>query len=280
MNIENAIKYAYQELGKNKISSALLDSELLLSKVIKKDRKFILLNFDKELSQSEQVVFKDLILKRSKGKPLAYLTGSKSFWKYDFKINEKVLIPRPDSELIIEQVLRIYKSNNNLNFLEVGIGSGCISLSILKEKKFFLATGIDLSQDCIKISRYNANKLGVSNRLKLIKSDVDNLNFRKYDLIISNPPYIKKLDLRKLDKEVKDFEPKLALDGGIEGLSVIRKVIMKSSKLIRTHGKLILEIGHDQRERVKKMLNENNFYVNRVLKDLAKNDRCIISTRK
>ena len=280
MNIENAIKYAYQELGKNKISSALLDSELLLSKVIKKDRKFILLNFDKELSQSEQVVFKDLILKRSKGKPLAYLTGSKSFWKYDFKINEKVLIPRPDSELIIEQVLRIYKSNNNLNFLEVGIGSGCISLSILKEKKFFLATGVDLSRDCIKICRYNANKLGVGNRIKLLKTDVDNLIFRKYDLIISNPPYIKKLDLRKLDKEVKDFEPKLALDGGIEGLSVIRKVIMKSSKLIRTHGKLILEIGHDQRERVKKMLNENNFYVNRVLKDLAKNDRCIISTRK
>ena len=280
MNIEIAIKKACKELKKNKISSALLDSELLLSKVIKKDREFILLNLDKKLEQSDQKSFKDLIIKRSKGKPLAYLTGVKSFWNYDFKVNEKVLIPRPDSEIIIEQVLDIYKNKNNLNFLEVGIGSGCISLSILKEKKSFLATGIDLSQDCIKISRLNANKLGVENRIKLLKSDVDNLIFRKYDLIVSNPPYIKKFDLNKLDREVKNYEPNLALDGGLEGLSVIRKVIKKTSELIKIGGKLILEIGYDQREPVKKMLINNNFYINRVLKDLAKNDRCIISTKK
>ena len=214
MNIEVAIKEACLELKNNQIGSALLDSEILLSTVIKKDRKFILLNLDKELDQNDQDNFKDLILKRSRGKPLAYLTGTKSFWKYDFKVNEKVLIPRPDSEIIIEQVLKIYKNNNYLNFLEVGVGSGCIALSILKEKKSFLGTGVDLSQDCIDICRYNANKLGVSNRIKLIKSDVDNLIFRKYDLIVSNPPYIKKFDLKKLDREVIDYEPKLALDGG------------------------------------------------------------------
>ena len=280
MNIEIAIKKACQELKNNQIGSALLDSELLLSKAIKKDRKFILLNLDKELNQNEQDNFKSLILKRSKGKPLAYLTGTKSFWKYDFKVNEKVLIPRPDTEIMIEQVLKIYKNKNYLNFLEVGIGSGCIALSILKEKKTFLGTGIDLSQDCIEICRYNAKKLGVNNRIKLFKSDVDNLIFRKYDLIVSNPPYIKKFDLNKLSREVVNYEPKLALDGGLEGLSVIRKVIKKSSELIKTNGKLILEIGHDQKEIVKKMLNQNNFYVNETLKDLAKNDRCIISTKK
>ena len=279
MNIEVAIKEAYQELRNNQIESALLDSEILLSTVIKKDRKYILLNLDKELDQNDQDNFKNLILKRSRGKPLAYLTGTKSFWKYDFKVNEKVLIPRPDSEIIIEQVLNIFKNKNNLNFLEVGIGSGCIALSILKEKKSFLATGIDLSQDCIEICRYNANKLGVGNRIKLLKSDVDNLIFRKYDLVISNPPYIKKLDISKLAKDVKDYEPKLALDGGLEGLSVIRKVIKKSTELMKINGKLILEIGYDQREPVKKLLNENNFYVNEILKDLAKNDRCIISTK-
>ena len=280
MNIEIAIKKACQELKNNQIGSALLDSELLLSKVIKKDRKFILLNLDKELNQNEQDSFEKLILKRSRGKPLAYLTGIKSFWKHDFKVSEKVLIPRPDTEIIIEQVLKIYKNKDFLNFLEVGVGSGCIALSILKEKKSFLGTGIDLSQDCIEISRYNAKKLGVRNRIKLFKSDVDNLIFRKYDLIISNPPYIKKFDLNKLNKDVINYEPKLALDGGLEGLSVIRKVIKKSSELIKTHGKLILEIGHDQKEIVKKMLNQNNFYVNETLKDLAKNDRCIISTKK
>ncbi len=279
MNFEIAIKKACKELKKNKISSALLDSELLLSKVIKKDRKFILLNLDKILDQSDLDTFEDLIAKRSKGKPLAYLTGAKSFWKFDFKINEKVLIPRPDTEIILDQVLNIYKNKNNINFLEVGVGSGCIALSILREKKSFLATGVDLSQDCIEICRYNANKLGVSNRIKLLKSDVDNLNFRKYDLVISNPPYIKKLDFNKLNKEVKYYEPKLALDGGLEGLSVTRKVIKKSSELIKINGKLILEIGYDQREPVKKMLIENNFYINKVQKDLAKNDRCIISTK-
>ncbi len=280
MNIEIAIKNACKELKKNKISSALLDSELLLSKVIKKDRKFILLNLEKELDQSDHESFKDLIIKRSKGKPLAYLTGIKSFWNYEFKVNEKVLIPRPDSETVIEQVLDIYKNKSNLNFLEIGIGSGCIALSILKEKKSFLATGVDLSRDCIEICRYNANNLGVADRIKLMKSDVDNLNFRKYDFIISNPPYIKKYDFNKLSEEVKNYEPKLALDGGLEGLSVIRKVIKKSAELIKTNGKLILEIGHDQKASVKKMLNENNFYINKVKKDLAKNDRCIISTKK
>ena len=280
MNIEIAIKKACQELKNNQIGSALLDSELLLSKAIKKDRKFILLNLDKELNQNEQDSFKSLILKRSKGKPLAYLTGLKSFWKHEFKVNEKVLIPRPDTEIIIEQVLRIYKNKNYLNFLEVGVGSGCIALSILKEKKSFSGTGIDLSQDCVEICRYNAKKLGVSNRIKLLKSDVDKLIFHKYDLIVSNPPYIKKFDLNKLNREVINYEPKLALDGGLEGLSVIRKVIKKSSELIKKNGKLILEIGYDQRLAVKKMLNENNFYINKIVKDLAKNDRCIVSTKK
>jgi len=280
MNIEIAIKNASKELKKNKISSALLDSELLLSKVINKDRQFILLNLNKELNQIEQDVFRDLVLKRSRGKPLAYLTGTKSFWKYTFKVSEKVLIPRPDTEVLIEQVLKIYKNKNYINFLEVGVGSGCISLSILKEKKSFLGTGIDLSQDCIEICRYNAKKLGVSNKIRLFKSDVDNLIFRKYDLIISNPPYIKKFDLNKLNREVINYEPKMALDGGLEGLSVIRKIIKKSSELIKTQGKLILEIGYDQKESVKKILNENNFYINRTLKDLAKNDRCIISTKR
>ena len=280
MNIEIAIKKACQELKNNQIGSALLDSELLLSKVIKKDRKFILLNVDKELSQNEQDSFKKLILKRSRGKPLAYLTGIKSFWKHDFKVSEKVLIPRPDTEIIIEQVLKIYKNKDYINFLEVGVGSGCIALSILKEKKSFLGTGIDLSQNCIEICKYNAKKLDIRNRIKLFKSDVDNLIFRKYDLIISNPPYIKKFDLNKLNREVINYEPKLALDGGLEGLSVIRKVIKKSSELIKTNGKLILEIGHDQKEIVKKMLNQNDFYVNETIKDLAKNDRCIISTKK
>ena len=280
MNIDIAIKEACQELKNNYVRSALLDSELLLSKVIKKDREFILLNPDKELDQNDQNKFKDLILKRIKGKPLAQLIGIKSFWKYDFKVNEKVLIPRPDTEVIIEQILQIYKHKKNLNFLEIGVGTGCLILSILKEMNSFRGKGIDLSKDCIKICADNAIKLGVNKRLKLIKSDVDNLVGGKYDFIISNPPYVNKFDLKYLNKEVVNFEPKLALDGGLDGLSIIRKVIKKSSELIKKNGKLILEIAFDQKKMVRNLLIENNFFINNVVKDLAKNDRCIISTKK
>ena len=138
---------------------------------------------------------------------------------------------------------------------------------------------MDLSEDSIKICEKNANKLNVSNRLKLFKSDIDNFNLGKYDLIVSNPPYIKKFDLKNLDKDVLNFEPKLALDGGLDGLSEIRKVIKTSSELIKLNGKLILEIAHDQKKMVKKMLNDYGFYINKVAKDLANNNRCIVSTK-
>ena len=166
-----------------------------------------------------------------------------------------------------------------MSFLDVGTGSGCILLSILKEKKNYLGTGIDLSDDCIKLSKINAKKLGVTNRAKFFKSDIDNFNIGKYDLIISNPPYIKKLDLKYLDKEILNFEPRLALDGGLDGLSEIRKVIAKSSELIKKKGKLILEIAFDQKYEVKEILKNNGFYIERIVKDLSKNERCIISTK-
>ena len=279
MNIEKAIKMASQNLIKKKIKSATLDSEILMSKVLKKDRKFLIMNSNEEITNTDYKNFRKLIASRLRKKPIAYLTGIKSFWKYDFIINEKVLIPRPETEILIEQVLKNYKNKENINFLEIGTGSGCIILSILKEKKSFLGKGVDVSIDSLKVCNANANKLGVSSRLKLFKSDIDNFSLGKYDLIVSNPPYIKNLDLKKLDDGVAKYEPKKALDGGLDGLSEIRKVIKKSSELVKNHGKLILEIAHDQKDEVKKILISNNFYINKVVKDFAKKDRCIISTK-
>ena len=279
MNIDTAIKNASLDLKKKNIKSALLDSEILMSKVLKQDRSKIILNLNRQLNNKDYKLFRELIISRSKNKTIAYLIGKKSFWKYEFEINDKVLIPRPDTELIIEQVLKIYKNKHNINFLEIGVGSGCIILTILKEKKFFLGKGVDLSEDSIKICEKNANKLNVSNRLKLFKSDIDNFNLGKYDLIVSNPPYIKKFDLKNLDKDILNYEPKLALDGGLDGLSEIRKVIKTSSELIKLNGKLILEIAHDQKKMVKKILNDYGFYINKVAKDLANNNRCIESTK-
>ena len=279
MKIETAIKEAYLDLKSKNIKSALLDSEILMSKAIKENRSNVLLNPNRILSNQDYENFRELISNRLQFKPIAYLTGKKSFWKHEFEINDKVLIPRPDTEIIIEEILQIYKNKKNIKFLEVGVGSGCIILSILNERKSFLGNGVDLSKDCISICKLNAIKLGVQNRLKLFKTDIDNFSIGKYDLIISNPPYIKKLDLKKLDKDVINYEPKLALDGGLDGLSIIRKVINKSSELIKLNGKLIIEIAHDQKEMVIDILRNNGFFISKVVKDLSKNDRCIISTK-
>jgi len=279
MNVRQAIFNAKKVLTKNQIKSAGLDCEILLSKVLQKDRKYVILNLDKKLNEKNISDFSDLILKRSFNKPVAYLTGKKNFWKYSFFVSDQTLIPRPDTEILIENVLKITKYKSNLNILDIGTGSGCILLSILKDRSDFYGTGIDISKDCINISRINATNLELSNRSKFFKSDIDNLLNGKYDLIISNPPYIKKLDLKYLDKDIIDFEPKIALDGGLEGISIIKKIIIRSSDLLKNSGKLILEIGFDQKYKVKKLLKNNGFYINNIIKDYAQNDRCIISTK-
>jgi release factor glutamine methyltransferase len=279
MNINDAIIEANKILKKNNIKSSKLDSEILMSKVIQKQREYIILNLDRTLNKENYCHYKSLIKQRSFGKPVAYLVGKKEFWKYEFEICDGVLIPRPDTELIIEQVLELTKNKSKLNILDIGIGSGCLLLSILKEKNDFYGTGIDVSQKCLNISKKNANKLNLKNRVKFFKTDVDNFRYGKYDLIISNPPYINKLDLKYLDKDVYGYEPISALNGGLDGLSEIRKVINKSSELIKINGKLILEIAFDQKDKVKQILQNKGFYINKVLKDLAKNYRCIICTK-
>ena len=279
MNIETALNNGTNYLKINNIKTSRIDSEILMSKAIKKKREYILLNLDKEIDEENIIYFNNLIKTRSKGKPIAYLVGKKEFWKYEFKISEKVLIPRPDTELIVEHALKIAKYKSNLKVLDIGVGSGCILLSILKEKKSFFGIGIDVSKESINISRINSSKLGLENRIKFFKSDIDNFNYGKYDLIISNPPYIKKLDLKYLERDIFGFEPINSLNGGIDGLSEIRKVITKSSELIKKNGKLILEIAFDQKIKVIKLLKNKGFYINKTLKDYANNDRCIISTK-
>ena len=279
MNIENILKEGIGILQKNKIANPQLDSEILLSNSIKRDKKHIILN-PKEVLNSEQLgKFKSLIERRKKGEPIAYLINKKEFWKDEFFVNKDVLIPRPDSELIIEQVLKIYSKDDQLQILDIGTGSGCILLSILKERSNFYGTGIDISKKSINVSKFNAKQLNLTNRVKFFHSSVDNFNNGKYDIIVSNPPYIEQLSLKYLEKDVVNFEPKLALSGGFDGFSKIRKVINKTSNLIKKNGKFILEIGFNQKNKVIKILKEEGFYVNKAIKDYGNNDRCIISTK-
>ena len=279
MDILTALNEGKNILKSKHIESAQLDSEILMAKAIGKDRKYIILNNNKDLREKNFKDFKKLIINRSYGKPIAYLTNKKNFWKYEFYVTKDTLIPRPDTELIVEQILKVTKNKRKMNILDIGVGSGCILLSVLKERNDFYGTGIDISKNCLNISKINAISLKVNTRVKFFKSDVDKFVQGKYDLIVSNPPYINKHNIKYLEKDVVNFEPKLALDGGLDGLSEIRKVIKKSSELIKKNGKFILEIGFDQKNRVKEILKKKGFYINKTTKDYGNNDRCIISTK-
>ena len=279
MNIENTLNQGINILKANNIPNPHLDSEILLCKSIDKDKKHIILNSKEILNNKQLKNFNNFIERRKNGEPIAYLINKKEFWKDEFYVNKDVLIPRPDTELIIEQVLKIYPKQSQLHILDIGTGSGCILLSILKERSKFYGIGIDISKKSINVSKFNAKKLSLTNRVKFIHSSVDNFKIGKYDIVVSNPPYIKSLSLKYLEKGIASFEPKLALNGGFDGFSEIRKVINKTSKLIKKNGKFILEIGFNQKNKVREILRKENFYINKVLKDYGNNDRCIISTK-
>jgi release factor glutamine methyltransferase len=279
MNIQSAVKKGTTILKNSHIKTAELDTEILMAKVLGLSREYIIFNYHKNLDDINLDHFNRLIKERAGRKPIAYLLNKKFFWDNEFYVDKNTLIPRPDTEVVIEEILRLTKHKNKISILDIGVGSGCILLTILKERKNFYGAGIDISKRSLDISKINAKNLGVESRVKFYQSDIDKFAKGKYDLIVSNPPYIKSCDLKYLESDVINFEPKLALDGGLDGLSKIRKVINKSSELIKKNGKFILEIGFDQKDKVIKLLNKKGFYINSTLKDLAKNDRCIVSTK-
>jgi len=279
MNINSVINQGSKILKSKLIPHAQLDAEILMAKTINKDRNYILINSNINLNKKNINNFYNLINERCLGIPIAYLTNKKFFWNSEFYVSKNTLIPRPDTELVVENALSLTKHKSKINILDIGVGSGCILLSILKERENVFGTGIDISKKCLDITELNAIRLKVVSRVKLYKSDVDKFNFGKYDLIVSNPPYIKKCEIKYLEKDVANFEPTLALNGGLDGLSEIRKVIKKASELIKKNGKFILEIGFDQKNKVINLLKKKGFYINSTQKDLAKNDRCIVSTK-
>jgi len=279
MNIQSAVKKGTTILKNSYIKTAELDTEILMAKVLGSNREYIIINNHKNLNDNNLNHFNKLIKERASRKPIAYLLNKKFFWDNEFYVDKNTLIPRPDTEVLIEEILRLTKHKNKISVLDIGVGSGCILLTILKERKNFYGAGIDISKRSLDISKINAKNLNVEGRVKFYKSDIDKFAKGKYDLIVSNPPYIKSCDLKYLERDIINFEPKLALDGGLDGLSEIRKIIKKSSELIKKNGKLILEIGFDQKNKVIKLLNKKGFYINKAIKDYGNNDRCLISTK-
>ena len=279
MNLSETLLYGNKLLKINDIKTYSLDSELLLSKVLDIRREDLLINLHKKIEKKKFKNYKKLLNKRKNKEPIAYILKKKEFWKLDFYVDESVLIPRPETEIIVEEVLKFYNYNSSKNFLDIGTGTGCITISILKERPKCKATAIDISKKALNVAKFNANMHHLQNKIKFVNIDIDKFSYNKYDFIISNPPYINIVDIKRLDLDIKLYEPIIALEAGIDGLSKIRKIIRKSRTLLKNNGKLIFEIGNKHIDIIMKLLLENGFYINKICKDIQSYPRVVISTK-
>jgi len=279
MNVSELLNLGSKTLKQNKIETHQLDSELVLSSLLKKQRENLLINLNRKVSKNTIDTFERLIIRRANREPIAYILKNKEFWSKDFFVNRNTLIPRPETELLCESVIRIFK-NKNIHILDIGTGTGCIILSILTEIKGAKGIGVDISRKAILVARKNSNKLGLNKRVKFVNKSLEDIHGYKFDLIVSNPPYIKTSDIKNLSDDIKKFEPKIALDGGKEGLDVIKKVIYKSNTILKKLGMLALEIGYGQYYKVSKILKEKNFKEVLLVKDYKDNVRCILAKFK
>ena len=277
MQILDLLNSGSKELKNKKVNSHILDSELLLAKILKKKRENLLINLNQKVATKTIQDFRNLIARRSLKEPIAYILEKKEFWNKSFFVNKNTLIPRPETELMVEKIVDIFK-NKNINILDIGTGTGCILLSILDELKKSKGIGVDISQKAIQVAVKNSRKQKIIQRAKFYRKSFLEVYGYRFDLIVSNPPYIKKKDIKNLKEDIKKFEPKLALDGGNDGLDVIKKVIYKSRSILKINGMLALEIGNEQYKKVSKILSTNNFKTRFLVKDYKDNVRCIFST--
>ena len=274
MNTAQLLDFGSNILKHNKISSYRLDSEVILSNILNIPRESLLTK-EYNVSEKKIVRFKELIFRRSKSEPIAYIFKSKEFRSKDLFVDRKSLIPRPETELLIDPITKIFQ-NKKLFFLDAGIGTGCIAFSILNEIKHSRGIGIDISNKTLMNAKINLKKF--NNRVKLLQRSIDNIRNIKFDLIVSTPPYVVKREINRLSKDIKKFEPRIALDGGNDGLDVIKKVIYKSKNILKSNGILALEIGTGQYLSVMKILKANNYRKKVLIKDYRDNVRCIFST--
>ena len=278
MNLENIVKQASQILKNYNINSHELDAQVILSNIMGAEREYLIINNKIDISEKIEKKYQTAIKRRIRGEPVAYIIGKKEFWSKDFIVNHSTLVPRPETELLIYKLINFFK-NRRINILDIGTGSGCILLSILKELKTSMGTGIDISPKAVKVAKRNAEKFNLLNRSKFKVFDFNKYISGKYDLIVSNPPYIPSKDIKNLSKDIINYEPLFALDGGIDGLDLIKKVIYKSNHLLKKEGLLAIEIGHNQYRKVFNILRNNGYREVCKEYDYNRNVRCIITTK-
>ena len=278
MKIKQAIDKAVIMLKINNIDSSKIKARLLMQYILKQDRQYLIVYDNKELTKDQEEKYYKIINLHINGVPIEYITNTKEFMKMNFFINENVLIPRQDTEILVEEVLEISKKINAVKILDLCTGSGAIGISIAKYLPNSKITVVDISEEALKVAKRNAKINKVENQITFVKSNLFlNLKKEKYDIIVSNPPYIKKDIIKKLDKQVQN-EPQIALDGGYDGLDFYRKIISTSYEYMKTGSYLCLEIGYDQKKDVINLINNQDKYINTYSKkDLCDNDRIVVT---
>lgn len=277
ITIGEALLVAENEL-KGISETPKLDAKVLMKEVLKKDDLFLLMNRMEIMEESEVDLFSDMVDKRKTGEPIAYIVGYKEFMGFRFKVTEDTLIPRPDTEVSVEEAIRVIKERGYKEVLDLCSGSGAIGLSIAKILDFTNVSLSDINKGALLVSMENAEALGLKGKVRFFESDLFEKVSGKYDLIVSNPPYISGDDMERLPESVKNFEPETALFGGISGLDFYQKIIREARQYLNEGGTLIFEIGYDQREEVEKLFIENGYNKLRSLKDLSGLDRVVSGT--
>ena len=276
MRISELIIYGSKSLQKKFISSHLLDSEVILAKVLNKSRENLLISNDQLISNERVKKFKKIIQRRLKSEPLAYIFEEKEFWNKKFKVNNSTLIPRPETELMVEKIIHLFKDKKP-HVLDIGTGTGCILLSLVEGIHNSKGIGIDISKKAIEVANKNVANSKKKNNIKFYNRSLEKIFGLKFDLIVSNPPYICSHQIKNLMEDVKRYEPRIALDGGDDGLDVIKKVIYKSKNILKLKGMLALEIGHGQYKKVSQILKLEGFKERFLIKDYQNNIRCILT---
>jgi release factor glutamine methyltransferase len=280
-NVAENIQIAAQALQESGVNEPRREAGSLLAFALRKDKAFLIAHPEYELSSEEETRFRQVLRRRAGREPFQHITGRQEFFGLDFIVTKDVLIPRPETELMVENAIEILRGKENPVFGEVGVGSGCISVSILHEVKTATATGLDISEKAIEIARLNAENNQVSNRLSLKLSDVFTaLQNEKFDLIVSNPPYIPREDVEDLQPEVKNFDPLAALTDGADGLSIIEKIIRQAPDFLKPEGFLLLEIGINQADKVREMFRAEMWQSVEILLDLQGIPRTVKARRK